>query len=318
VKFTRLLCASDFHGSNAVFRKYISACIEFEASAALVAGDLVGKAIVPLIHKGNGVYEGYMFDSKETASTNAELENLKQKISNVGFYPVAMEQDEAIEINNDPQKMEALFQKSMMERLTQWMELAQKHLVPKNIPLYIIPGNDDDPSIDAILSGYQGINNLDGKKLWFQDTYELIGMAESNITPWNCVRDVEENVLEEKINNLAASLENPQNSIWLVHIPPYDSLLDVCPVLDKDLKIVAEGGQVLTKPVGSTSVRKAIEQYQPLLSIHGHIHEAAGTRKIGKTLCINAGSEYAEGIMRSLMINIDQNNKIKGYMPVSA
>jgi Icc-related predicted phosphoesterase len=317
VKFTRLLCASDFHGSNAVFRKYISACIEYEIHVALVAGDLVGKAIVPLVHKGNGVYEGYMFDSKETARTTTELENLKQKISNVGFYPVPMESDEVAEINNDPQRMEALFQTVMIERLTEWMELTQKHFGPRNIPLYIIPGNDDDPVIDSILSTYPGVYNLDGKKQWFLDTYEMIGMAESNITPWHCVRDVEETVLEEKINRLAASLEKPENSIWLVHIPPYDSLLDLCPVLDKDLRIVAEGGQVLMKPVGSTSVRKAIEQYQPMLGIHGHIHEAAGMRKIGKTLCINAGSEYAEGIMRSVMVNLDQN-KIKGYMPVSA
>lgn len=317
MKFIRLMCASDFHGSDAVFRKYISACLEYEADAAIVAGDLVGKAIVPLIHKGNGVYEGYLFDNKETASTSVELEKIKQKISNVGFYPVEMEQDEANEIADKPKKFEDMFHKVMIDRLAQWMELAEKHLGGKGIPLYLIPGNDDDPIIDSIISGHPGIINLDGNKFWFRDTYELIGMAESNITPWNCVRDVEEDKLGEKISRLVAMLEKPESSIWVFHIPPFDSLLDVCPVLDANLKMVTEGGQVLVKSVGSTSVRKAIEQYAPLLSIHGHIHESAGVRKVGKTLSINAGSEYAEGIMRSVMVNIEQN-KIKGYMPISA
>lgn len=317
MKLVRFMCASDFHGSDSVFRKFISVCMEYDAHAAIIAGDLVGKALIPVIRKGNGIYEGYLYDNKETATTNAELEKVKQKIANVGFYPVVMEPDEAQELADQPKKLEELFHKQALDRLTTWMELAEKHLGGKSIPLYLIPGNDDDPMIDPVLAGRPGIINLDGQKHWFRDTYELIGMAESNITPWHCVRDVEEEKLGEKIAGLVASLEKPESSIWVFHIPPFDSLLDVCPVLDDNLRIVTEGGQVMMKSAGSTSVRKAIEQYSPLLTVHGHIHESAGCRKIGKTLSINAGSEYAEGIMRTVMVNLEQN-KIKGYMPVSA
>ena len=38
--------------------------------------------------------------------------------------------------------------------------------------------------------------------------------------------------------------------------------------------------------------------------IHGHIHESRGTFKLGKTLCINPGSEYTEGILRGSLIEL--------------
>src|ERR1700760_1547096 len=63
-------------------------------------------------------------------------------------------------------------------------------------------------------------------------------------------------------------------------------------------------GDVLRGPVGSTAVRKIIEHYQPLLAVHGHIHESGGERRIGDTLCINPGSEANHGILRGYLIDI--------------
>jgi Icc-related predicted phosphoesterase len=86
--------------------------------------------------------------------------------------------------------------------------------------------------------------------------------------------------------------------------------------LDENLKIVHRGGHVLTKPVGSVAVREMIERVQPLLTLHGHIHEAAGHTRIGRTMAINAGSEYAEGIMKAAIINLERD-KVKGHMLIS-
>jgi Icc-related predicted phosphoesterase len=63
------------------------------------------------------------------------------------------------------------------------------------------------------------------------------------------------------------------------------------------------GGEV-TGPVGSTAVRAAIEEHQPLLSLHGHIHESGGAVRIGRTLAINAGSEYGEGVLRGVLVTV--------------
>jgi Icc-related predicted phosphoesterase len=86
--------------------------------------------------------------------------------------------------------------------------------------------------------------------------------------------------------------------------------------LDENLKIVARGGQVLMKPVGSSAVRAVIERVQPLLALHGHIHESPGHVRIGRTLCINAGSEYAEGILKAAIINLERE-RVKGHVLVS-
>jgi len=317
MKYTRLLCATDFHGSDVVFRKFISACLVYEADAAFVAGDLTGKAIVPIIHKDIEKYEGHLSGKPFTATTPEELEIAKKNIADVGFYPVVLDPEEAEEIAKDSNKMDLLFKKVMVERLKSWMELTQVHFKPKGIPLYIIPGNDDDYLIDEVLLNWPGVFNPDGKKQIYKDIYEIIGMAESNMTPWACPRDVEEETIAQKLLNLVRKLDNPKKSIWIFHDPPYNSLLDNCPALEDDLRIATEGGQVLMQSVGSTSIRQAIEEYQPMLTIHGHIHESPGCRKIGKTLCINPGSEYAEGILRVLLINIT-GDQIKGYVPISA
>ena len=60
-------------------------------------------------------------------------------------------------------------------------------------------------------------------------------------------------------------------------------------------------------PVGATSVRKAIEEYQPLLGLHGHIHESRGVARLGRTICINPGSRYNEGILQGVIIDLEGN-----------
>ena len=92
----------------------------------------------------------------------------------------------------------------------------------------------------------------------------------------------------------------------MIHVPPHDSGLDTAPILDENLRPTVSAGDVLRGPVGSTAVRRIIEEYQPVLSVHGHIHESGGERKIGKTLCINPGSEANHGILRGYLIDIGQ------------
>jgi len=312
---TRLLFASDFHGSDACFRKFIRAGLMYEAQVLLVGGDVTGKAIVPLKHKG-GTYEGYLFGHKYVASTDKELVELKKLIANVGFYPLELEPEEAQELESDPQRIDEVFVNLMMDTLAKWMELAEEHLAPKGIKMYFMPGNDDSYAIDEVIEASTFVINPDGRKVWIDDNHEMIGLSNANMTPWNCPRDISEEEMATKIEQLVRLLDNPENAIFLFHVPPYDSGIDVCPELDENLQIKYAGGQILMKPVGSTAVREAIERVQPLLGLHGHIHEAAGFRKIGRTLCVNAGSEYAEGILRAVIINLEKD-RVKGYMPIS-
>jgi len=316
-KITRILYGSDFHGSDAVFRKFLASGIQYKANALIVGGDVTGKAMIPVIHQGNGRYIGYLFGREEVATTSKELEKVKKDISAVGFYPIALEKDEAEELEASPEKMGARFEHEMRERIRIWMALAQEKLDPHHITLYFMAGNDDIFSIDDIVAEFNHIYNPDMKLLELAGGYEIVGCSYANMTPWKCVRDLEELDLEKKLDVLLDLVKNPEKTIAVLHVPPYGSGLDTCPELDKNLKIVTQGGQVLMKSAGSTSVMAWLEKVQPMLSLHGHIHESPGHKRIGRTLAINAGSEYAEGIMKAAIINLE-DNKVKGHLLISS
>jgi len=317
-KTTRLLYASDFHGSDAFFRKFLSAALQYEADVLLTGGDLTGKAMIPVVHQGGGKYVGHLFGRKEEPTSTEELQKLTQTISNVGFYPIVLELDEAEELEANTEKMSERFEAEMENRIRNWLEIFVEKIYPKGIPLYFLPGNDDLFLIDNVIKEFEAYNvfNPDMHHFWIDDNHELVGLANSNITPWKCVRDVEEQEIRKRLQEISDMLEKPEQSVLVLHVPPYNAGIDVCPELDENLQIIHRGGQVMMKSVGSVAVREFIENVQPLLTLHGHIHEAAGHTRIGKTLAINAGSEYAEGIMKAAIINLAPE-RVKGHVLIS-
>jgi Icc-related predicted phosphoesterase len=315
-KMTRILYGSDFHGSDAVFRKFLASSRQYQATILIVGGDVTGKAMVPVIHQGNGLYTGSWFGKAESASTPEELARIKKDISNVGFYPIVIEKDEAEELENNPDKMTERFEKEMCQRVREWMTLAEEKLPPLNATLYFMPGNDDLASIDKVISEFQFIHNPDMSRFEIESGYEIVGLSKANMTPWRCARDVEEDDLAKDLETLSGMIKDPEHTIAVLHVPPYGSSLDTCPDLDKNLKIITSGGQVVMKSAGSTAVKAFIEKVQPMLSLHGHIHESPGHVRIGRTLAINAGSEYAEAIMKAAIINLE-NGKVKGHLLIS-
>ena len=220
-------------------------------------------------------------------------------------------------MESDPDKMGARFEQEMSNRVREWMKLAEEKLVPQNITLYFMAGNDDLYSIDQVVAEFEHIRNPDMKHFEMDGGYEVVGLSNANLTPWLCARDVEEQELARKLDEITAMIQKPEQTIAVIHVPPFSSGLDTCPDLDKNLKIITQGGQVVMKSAGSPAVKAFIEKVQPMLSLHGHIHESPGHFHNGRTLMINAGSEYAEGIMKAAIVNLE-NGKVKGHLLVSA
>jgi uncharacterized protein len=315
-KLTRILYGSDFHGSETVFRKFIASGFQYKADVLMVGGDVTGKAMIPVIHQGQGRYEGTWFGKQAVATNPADLEKIKKEISSVGFYPIILEKDEAKELENQPEKMATRFEAEMCQRVCEWMALADEKLTPQKMLLYFMAGNDDLASIDTAIAEYKSIRNPDMNHSEIEGGYEVVGLSNANMTPWRCARDVEEDVLEQKLDTLAGMIQHPERTIAMLHVPPFGSGLDTCPELDKNLKIITQGGQVVMKSAGSTAVKAFIEKVQPMLTLHGHIHESPGHVHIGRTLSINAGSEYAEAILKSAIINLE-DGKVKGHLLIS-
>lgn len=314
---TRILYGSDFHGSDAVYRKFLAAGIQYKANVLMVGGDVTGKAMIPVIHQGGGRYEAELFGEAKKASTPDELKLLQKSVSQVGFYPIVLEKDEAEELESDPARMGARFEHEMCQRVREWMQLAEEKLVPLQIQLYFMAGNDDLASVDNVVEEFKSIRNPDMRHYDMEGGYEVVGLSNANLTPWLCARDVAEDVLTAKLDQLAAMIRKPEHAIAVLHVPPFGTGLDTCPELDKNLKIITQGGQVVMKAAGSPAVKAFLDRVQPMLSLHGHIHESPGHVRNGRTLMINAGSEYAEGIMKAAIINLE-NGKVKGHMLISA
>jgi uncharacterized protein len=240
-----------------------------------------------------------------SARSDQELAELERDIADVGYYSFVTSSAEATRMSEDESARDELLERLMAERVQSWLELATERLGGGDVPLVLIPGNDDEFVIDEILNRPQYATvNADGKVVDLPGGLQLLACGWSNHTPWQTPREETEEELYARLDALARQVDDPRKAVFMIHVPPYDSGLDTAPILDKNLRPTVSAGDVLRGPVGSTAVRRIIEEYEPVLSVHGHIHESGGERKIGKTLCINPGSEANHGILRGYLIDI--------------
>src|SRR5207237_3500146 len=85
---------------------------------------------------------------------------------------------------------------------------------------------------------------------------------------------------------------------------PYGTELDEAPAIDSEFRVQHTGGQAQLASVGSTAVRDFVLERQPLLGLHGHVHESRGAVVLGRTLCLNPGSEYSEGVLAGALVTL--------------
>jgi len=304
----KILYASDLHGSTLMFKKLVNASIMYGADAVVVGGDITGKGIVPVVRAGDSYY-AVIYGSKYEARSKEELSKLLDKIAEYGFYSHLVEDASELARLDQEQYFERLISEYMEKRLREWAEYARRKLSGRKIEFYVMPGNDDPYYIDKVLNEIDVFTNHDGKVLTIGkpgEEYILVGYAKTNITPWKCARDVDEEVLRKELHDLLARVNAFDKLILNTHCPPYNTTLDLAPMLDKDLKPVVSGGGIVYTHVGCVSVREVIEKYQPLLGLHGHIHESRGIERIGKTTVINPGSAYNEGVLYAALIVLDK------------
>lgn len=314
MKKTLIFFITDIHGSEECFKKFINASKFYKANVLILGGDITGKTITPIFEEKNGIFSCRFLGESLRIDTNEKLEMLMQRIRSIGSYPYITTISEWEELIKNQEKMNILFNNLMKDSLRRWIKFADERLKNTEIKCYISPGNDDSFLIDPILNESKCIINPNEKIIEIDQDLEMISLGYSNITPWKCPRDITEEELSMKIEKLASKLKNAEKSIFNIHVPPYGTSIDSAPELDENMKPKLEpGGGIRMIPVGSTAVREAILKYQPLLGLHGHIHEAKGFFKLGRTLCLNPGSEYLEKILRGVLIQIS-DGKIKDFM----
>jgi hypothetical protein len=287
--------------------KFVNAGKFYDANVMILGGDITGKLLVPIVEK-DGRYFCELMKSQEEANSKEQLSALEKRIRNMGYYTYVTTSTEIEQLRNDREAVDKLLTKLMCECVEKWIRIAEERLRETGIKCFISPGNDDRFEIDQVLSKSDYVINPEGKVVQLDSSHEMITLGYTNMTPWKCPRDVLESELRSKIEDLTSRVKNFKTSIFCFHCPPFDSVIDLAPEIDKSLKpVLAPGGGPMMMPTGSPSVRVALERFQPLLGLHGHIHESRGNIKIGRTICLNPGSEYTEGILRGALIDIDED-----------
>jgi Icc-related predicted phosphoesterase len=304
----RLYICSDIHASERAWRKLLNATRSnvYKADAVLIAGDLTGKALVPIVSGADGRWTAELLGARRTATTEAELADLERSIADVGYYSVRVTPDEHAAMERDPELVTRHFREQIVARVQAWMTLAAERLEGSGVPVYLMPGNDDDFAIDATLEASTYARDVNEQVIDLTPDYQLVSMGWSSPTPWSTPRELPEEEFLDRLSGLMAGVRDARKTVIMTHVPPYDSGLDTAPLLSPDLRPTVTAGDVLRGPVGSTGVRKAIETFKPVLGVHGHIHESGGERRIGDTLCLNAGSEANHGILRGYLVDLGE------------
>jgi Icc-related predicted phosphoesterase len=302
---TTIFFATDLHGAETCFKKFIAAPAFYGADLLVLGGDLTGKLVVPVVADGDGRYLTELYGEERVLRAD-QVDDFERDVAEQGLYAQRMSEEEFEHYRRRPEEADRLFTGLMKERLARWIDYAREKLSDTDVRVVTAPGNDDPYEVDDVIRERGGDRVLlaEGEVIEVAPGHEMLNTGWSNPTPWNTHREFDEDALRAHIEEMAVRLESPGTAIFNIHVPPYDSGLDTAPMLDESLAVRTSMGAQLAGPVGSTAVREALERYQPLASLHGHIHEAGGSVRIGRTVAINAGSEYGEGLLRGALLTV--------------
>jgi Icc-related predicted phosphoesterase len=308
---TTLFFATDVHGSDICWKKFISAGKFYGADIIILGGDMTGKAVVPIIHQGGDVYKSVLLEQESILRGEDQVAEMVKNIKSRGYYPYRTTPDEMKELNANPDRVDGIFHNEVLATAEQWLAYADEKLEGTGIRCYVAPGNDDMFELDDLIRTSRHVQLVEGEVVALDRHHEMISSGWSNVTPWHTYREEADDKLRARFDAMLSQLKDPRNSVFNLHVPPYGSTLDDVPELTEDLTPKLGGRSLI--PVGSHAVRDVIKEYQPLLGLHGHIHEGKGAVRIGKTLCINPGSMYEQGRLLGAVVNLARN-KVKSYI----
>jgi len=312
----RIFYVTDLHGSEICWKKFLNAGGFYEADIVILGGDVTGKAMVPIVQKANGMWDASLQDHRQTLESEADVVEFEKRVMNRGYYPIRVSEEEYVAMQEDEDLVDKRFKQVMLDGMERWIAMAEDKLAGSGIRVVACPANDDMFEIDDLLAGASIVETGDEDHPIDLDGFRFISMGWTNPTPWHTFREAEEPELAIRIDRALQHADDPGLTIFNFHAPPYGSKLDNAPALNDDLTYKS-GGQAL-RPVGSTSVLEAVKSFQPMLSLHGHIHESKGATRIGSTLALNPGSSYEEGILQAAIVNIDtKKRKVKNYQLVN-
>lgn len=315
-EITKIFYGTDLHGSEVTWRKFVNAARFYEVDALVCGGDLMGKVVVPIVRRANGRREAEFQGRVTTFDDDEAVASLTSRLETLGQYWYECDEDEYQQIKGDEAEVEKLFNQLARQRLARWVELAEERLAGTHVQCFLSGGNDDTDEVLGVLeeSSQDRVVSSEGRRVQLNERHTMVSLGYSTPTPWKTPREATDPELATMISDLMAEVEDPSRCVFNFHVPPLDSTLDTCLELDESVwppTPVTRAGQPVEFGAGSAAVRDAIEEYQPLIGLHGHIHESRGSARYGHSPAVNPGSEYGEGVLRGVIVSI-RDDKVLG------
>jgi Icc-related predicted phosphoesterase len=313
---TRLFYAADLHGSQPTFRKFLNAASFYEVDVLVFGGDLMGKALVPIVRR-DGVFRA-SFQGRDEEFEVGGLADFVKAVEQTGFYWQVFDDDEYAAVESDPLAKHESFRRLASARLEEWLALAEERLDGSGIRLWMTGGNDDEPAVLETLDRHDGEHVLasEGRLIELDDEHTMVTVGLSSPTPWDTPREASEEDIAAAIDASAAMVPDLSRCVFNLHCPPKDTPIDTCLKLEvrpgELPRPVRDAGRFVTTGGGSTAVREAIVRYQPLVGLHGHIHESGGRFRMGRTQTFNPGSEYGQGVLQGVIVSL-QDGRLASY-----
>jgi Icc-related predicted phosphoesterase len=313
---TRIFFATDVHGSEQCFRKWLNAAAAYKADVLILGGDVTGKVIIPIVGNGGGTWHAEIHHEPVTVDSEESLAALRKQIRMMGRYDLMVNAAEERDLAEDPTAVPAAFARVTRESLERWAELAEERLSGAGVPAFMILGNDDDPELADVLREASYVEFAEDGICELPGGWQMLSFGPSTPTPWQTPRELSEDEIDRELRERAAKLDDPARAVFNIHCPPADTHLDQAPKLDADLRPVVDASGIRTTSAGSTAVRQIIEELQPVVGLHGHVHESPGASKLGRTVCLNPGSDYQDGVLRGAIVELDSEQGLRSWQLV--
>jgi Icc-related predicted phosphoesterase len=303
--------ATDIHGSETCFRKFLNAGAFYEVDAVILGGDVAGKGLIPITQGANGTWETFLFGKAVRLGSEDELDGFERRMRLQGFYPYRTTPDEVEQLGKHGEALDRAFEHAIGRSVEDWVKLADEKLKDAGIPCLVMPGNDDPPLVKRAMNEAAWLTQAEDRIVEL-GPYQVLSLGYSTPTPWDSPREITEDEMRTKLGALATQLDPDTPTIFNVHNPPFDTGTDRAYQLTSDMRIRTAGGEPTFAPVGSVAVREAIEHVQPILGLHGHIHESRAMGSIGRTKVCNPGSLYTEGALQGVIVSLD-GDRVKAH-----